>query len=1208
MHHTIALDAGTNSTGFVLLDENYTLIEFGVDTFPMGNKEEKGVESSRNAERRGYRSARRNRFRYHLRRAKLLQKLNTLGMKPDMKQVITAYQLYELRHKALEQPINLPDLGRIFLLFNKYRGFKSSRKETSKDPDQEKEEGKIKSEISWLKSRMQALQCQTVGQYFFKMFEKSKELYERGEWHNPEEPYDERGIIEGQGFSLPKSRGIRREGRHLERALLEAEFDLIWEKQRVFYPAVLTDEHFDDIKNKTIFYQRPLKSPKKFIGKCFYEKKKQCAPLSSLAFQEFRVLKQLLDIRLTDEHDPDVFNKPLDDEQRGVLYEILQNQKKLSFKEVKEKLKLPKSTKINTDELGKDLLGNTTRAQIRAAVGDAVFDELLLSHRLEKLWHLLYFHQDENWLRKTLHEKWSFDPQTIEQLVAINLESGYANYSSKVLNCILPELKKGVHEREALKKAGYHVEQNPASRPLKNRISDLKNNELRNPVVEKATMRVVRLVNQLIKKHNLDPEHLTIRIESTRELKKPRQERQKIRTQNLETEKRRKEYADFLTKYGVFGTVHPDSIVIKKFELWLELGENKENLKEFQKFISGLKDYDLHIEKYRLWLEQGMKCPYTFRTIPLRDLMSPEIEIEHIIPYSRSMDNSFVNKTLCYAEANKAKSNRTAYEFMHNKGKGELEAFKHHIKTVFKDSKEKQKRFLLENVPDTFRPDQLTNTSYIARQIKAKLQEVSRDVQFTTGAATAELRRHWRIGGLLEEVIYEEQTSIEMWRHFANRHDPDNQVEIQKYLDWLEQFGKGKNRTDHRHHALDALVIGLCTPAIVQQISTFHRVREELKLANSDHDGKVFLNGLEYKLPKLPIHKATIRQALKQILVASQTNQRLLVTQKNRIKTKKGKHLQTVKSVRGALFLETFFGKIQKPHPEAFDKNEVFVTRKALTPDNFKTEKDLDKIVDVQVREILRRRLHKYDGKGEKAFSEEAMRQDPVYMYSLTDYPNGLPPQPSSKNGKPLPVIKKVRIISKNARSFVQLPAKDQTGSIVATNRYAEKDGNYIMALYELRTTDKKGNTKRICDFKLLSNPEAVQKRLAGTPLFADELTNDKGQTLPLNPLCPSLKKGDFVVFFENDPSEIQWHNREDLFRRLYQVTGLGSSLIQEKYEYGTISFSKHNSSKVNAKYVKGAFYNEDKRSFIEMQHTQIQAIKVKVNQLGEVVPLVRLT
>ena len=1202
MHYTISLDAGTNSTGFAVLDEQNTLLELGVDIFPMGNKEEKGVESSRNAERRGYRGARRNRFRYYLRRTKLLKKLTDLGMAPDFKEVTTAFQLYEARTNALSKQISLSDLGRIFMLFNKYRGFKSSRKETGKDDDKAKEEGVIKNEINRIKGRMEAYGCQTVGQYFFKMFEKSRELYERGEWHNPDEPYDERALDDNNTFSLLKSRGIRREGRHLERALLEAEFELIWEKQRQYYPKLLTEENRSEIKDRTIFYQRPLKSPKKFIGKCTYEKRKQCAPLSSLVFQEFRVLKQLLDIRLTDSKNIEITNSPLDDEQRGKLYELLCQNAKLSFTEVKKALALPKSTSINTEELGKHLLGNATLAQLREAVGEALFDELSLTHRLEKLWHVLYFHQDEGWLRRTLADKWGFDAPTIDALVEVHLENGYAGYSTKVLNKIIPHLKKGTHEREALKEEGYDVEQNHATRPLRSRISPLKNNELRNPVVEKATMRVIRLVNQLIKKYEMDPEKLTIRIESTRELKKPKKERQKIRSQNLETEKKRRQYADFLTKFGAFGLVHPGSSVIPKFELWLELGEDKDDLKEFQKFIADAKNYDLHIEKYRLWLEQGMKCPYTFKSIPLRELMSPEVEIEHIIPYSRSMDNSFVNKTLSYAAANKEKGNRTAYEYMAQKGDGSLLAFKNHVEKVFKGSPQKQQRFLQkENKEDKdFRPDQLTNTSYIARQIKTKLMEVSRDVQFTNGAATAALRRHWRIAGLLEEVMYEEQTGTEMWQHFANRNDEANQAEIRRYREWLEQFGKGKNRTDHRHHALDALVIGLCTPGIIKQISTFHRVREELKLAYDDHEGKLHYHDQLYRLPGLPIQKSIIRQALKHILVASQPDhRRLLVTQRNRIKTKKsGTKTQRVKSVRGALFQETFFGKIQKPHAEAFDRNEVYVTRKTLSADLIKSEADLDKIVDVQVREILRRRLELYRGDAKKAFSEEEMRQQPIYMYSLRDYPDAPPTHPSSKAGKTLPVIKKVRTINKNFRSLVHLPAKDPTGKVVATNRFAEKDGNYIMAFYEGYSQTKKGERKRTAGFRLITNPEAVRQQLDGKPLFSDELVTEKGQTLRLNPLCPCLKKGDFVVCYENDPSEIRWDDRTDLFRRLYQVTRLeidGST--------GFIKLARHNISRYNLDYtsVKGAYSFTAFKTHLFLRHTQMLGVKVKVSQLGEV-------
>ena len=1231
MHHLIGLDAGTNSTGFAVFDQENNLLDYGVDTFPMGNEVDKnGTEISRNGQRRIYRGIRRNRFRYHLRRSQLADKiLKPMGMRPNAEEVISAYDLYALRDKALREQIDLLGLGRIFLLFNKYRGFKSSRKGTS--PEDKKEEGVVLEQINWLKGRLEHHDCTTVGEYFFKMFQISQDLHEHGEWHNPDEPYDERGLDEEGTFSVVKSRGIRRDGRYMERAMIADEFDRVWEVQRKFYPNILTgnaEEYrsilerkditparrrelkkefaktaFHRIKHYTIFYQRPLKSPKKYIGKCAYEKNRRVAPLSSLDYQEFRVLKQLIDLRYSDPEFPEILNQSLDDEQRGKVYVELQKTAKLSFAEVKRILGLKRQTQINTEELGKELLGNATRAGILEAIGQSRFEKLT-EQELEKLWHVLYMSRDDQWLRETLADpdKWALEENTVEKLLEVHLPEGYGSYSAKVVRKILPHLKQGTHEREALKAEGYFVEQTDASRKLKTRISEVKNNEMRNPVVEKATMRVVRLVNALIKKHDIDPEKLTIRVESTRELKKPKKAREQIRRQNLDTETRRKQYADFLTSYGKFGRIHVGDRLIHKFELWLELGESESDLKEFQKFLSDTKKDNLNTEKYRLWLEQGMKCPYTFKTIPLSSLLSPEVEIEHIIPYSRSMDNSFVNKTLCYAAANKDKSNLTSYEYMKRRGAGNLTAFKYHIGKVFGKESEKQKRFLQEKIPQDFRPDQLTNTSYIARQIRAKLQEVSRDVQFTNGAATAALRRMWRVSGLLDEVMYEEQTGVELWRHFGNRHDPDNQAEIEKYHEWRSQFGKGKNRSDHRHHALDAIVVGLCSPGIVQKISTFHRVREELRIAADGHEGKIYRGSDEYRLPPLPISEATIKEALKKILVASQTNQRLLVRQKNTIKTKDGKKTQKTRSVRGALFQETFYGKLKEPEKQGFEKDDVFVSRKVLTPDLIPNEKALDKVVDANVREILRLRLHKYNGKSDAAFSQENMEREPIYMYSISDYPDGSP-NPTSKKGNALPVIKRVRIAGKNARSFVQIPAKNQQGEVKATNRWAEKDGNHIMALYELLTKTKSGKVKKISGFELLSDAEAVQKHLDRTPLFPDEITNEKGQTLSLNPFCPSLKKGDFVVFYEENPSEIQWNDREDIFKRLYQVTGLGSLATG----YGVIKLVKHNVSRANASYPNKTYDINGPLPYLMQYNTQISAIKVKVNQLGEVTPLVPL-
>ncbi len=1249
----ISIDAGTNSTGYTVQTDKHELIDIGVDTFPIGTSVDKnGTETPKNVARRIQRGARRLRFRYHLRRSKLEKLLKTFGLWPDFSEKKTAFEIYESRFEALSQQIVAEDIGRIFMLFNKYRGFKSSRKGVTDveldEKENDDEEGKIATEISWFKGRMAANNCGTIGEYFYRMFQKSQEMYDSGQWHNADEPFDERGFDINGNFVLNNSRGIRREGRHIERALLEHEFDLIWQEQQKYYPQltgnlaeyqeilnrknITTDtrrqlkEAFKEttywqLKHHCIFYQRPLKSAKRFVGKCGYEPKKRCAAMSSFVFQEFRILKNLTDLRLTDPRDSELYNKPLDDEQRGILFGFLQNNAKMTFTQVKEKLGLSKLfVKINTDLFGKTgLQGNQTRAALLKALGDSRFDELELSidtfRNLHNLWHVLYMSKDEQWLKETLMDelKWGFDEETTKKLVAIGLAAGYGNMSSKVLTKMIPLLKKGLDERAALENLGYLDRTSHLTRPLKNKIKDLKNNELRNPVVEKATMRVIKLVNSLIKKHDIDPEHLTIRIESTRELKKPKQVREKMTKSNIETENRRKDYAAFLTKSGFFGEVFPQSSLIQKFELWVELGQavgdDKKDVADFEKFIKDLKYADLSTEKHRLWIEQNFKCPYTLKPIPLSALASAEIEIEHIIPYSRSMDNSFTNKTLCYSEANRAKGALTAFEFKEKQGAAALATYKKHIQEVFKKSEDKQKRFLSETVEQNFNPNQLTNTSYIARAIKTKLQEVSRDVQFTNGAATAELRKQWKISRLLQEVMYEEETGIEMWRHFANRNDDENKAAIDTYNKWLEQFGRGKNRSDHRHHAVDALVIGLCSPGIVQQISTFNRLREEMGVY--EHDGKLHHNNQLHRLPRLPIEQSVIREALKKILVSSGVPQRLVVAQKNKIEGS-DKPKQRTFSVRAGLFKENLFGKLQNPKNQGYHKPDVYVRRKPLTAELIPNVDALEKIVNSDIRKILQKRLEKYKGNAKNAFSEDNLMADPIFMYSLTDYPNDPPATPTSKAGQPLPLIKTVRVMD-ISRSFTKIAAKDQNGAVVNENRYAETDGNYIMAFYEKITLNKKGEAKSIRKFRLISECKAVQKTNEArannepTRLFADEVTTDKGETLPLMKTCPSLKKGDFVVFFEENANEIQWNNSEDLFKRLYQVTSMSSMLLREKDEYGTMKFVKHNASKANAKYAKGVFVLEELLSHREMLHTQINAVKVSVSQLGEVTPLVVL-
>ncbi|MDQ3192199.1 MAG: hypothetical protein M3Q58_11460 [Bacteroidota bacterium] len=1293
MKHILGIDIGTNSIGWVLILEK-KIIDKGVVIFPIGTNIKKGIqEETKNHQRGTYRRTKRNLFRYKLRRKDLKANLSKLSMLPDFLKLdntegYQAVELYKLRAEALNQQIPLEEIGRICLLINKHRGFKSNSKILSEisdnetSSDEKKEEGKVNDGIKELETFIVNSNSKTIGEYFYKMYEKSNQLFKEGKWHNINEPYDQRAEDEDGNFVLHNNRGIRREnGRYVSRKMYEIEFDLIWQKQKEFYPELTgSKKEYDEInklpidkkrialkafkqtaywqiKHRTIFYQRVLKSQKKFIGKCQFEQNKRTAPISSILFQEFRIWKQLADVRYSDEA-RGIYNAPLPEEWKEKIVAYLEIHPTLSLRQTKnfkDKARKDdvmdvlgitdkKAIQFNFDNEDDDKVfhGNKTLFAIYNACGNEKYNLLKNENKLEKLWHILYMAKDDEWLKDNLIFNWAFKEDTANNLVEMGLEEGFANYSSKVLKKILPFMKEGKDEFDALVLANYEKAPDEVKEEikLKEKISILKNNELRNPVVEKAVNQIIKTVNSILafKEFKIDQDQLEINIESTREFKKPKKEREKIRRGNNDVEKNRIAYANFLNEKRKEGKlsfkreIQKNDSIINKFELWLEMGYDK-NDPLFQ-------NINIPKEKHRLWLECNRVCPYSGEIINLTTLFSPETEIEHIIPYSKSLDDSFANKTITFSHINKEKGNDIPIDYFKKKRtQADFNAFKQRIKTFSNFSKEKiEKRFLLEKVEYDFTNAQYPNTSYIAKYTRKKMLEVCRDVLFTNGAATFDLRKNdWQLGNLLDKIRFEEETNIDIDFHLGNfklykkdfaewrkkkynstdlpqlkwsdiTADTTKEYEdktsnplfytweiVQKFNEYRGTKGK-KDRSDHRHHLLDAIITACCSRKIIQTLSTLNAQRETEGMPMYDDRGFLTRDRIE-----CPLDYDEIKSALKSVLIFHQSEKRLITSRINKIKKKKSEDdnsnfiKQKTFAVRGSLFGDNFYGKLKNPRHQGFEKDLVFVKKEELTGEKFKDEKALEKIVDKNVQEILRQRLNKpiYGGNGEKAFSPEAIKNDPIYLYSLKKYPNGLTEIPLSKKDNPLPVIKKVRVANKNSRNLIQLIAKDEYNFIVNENRYAETDGNYVMALYEKKQYDKKGIEKKpLRDFEIVSFYEATNRRRKGEQLFPDEKNE-----IELMKNCPYLKAGDMVVMFEENEEEINWNDIDDLKKRLYKVVGMSS---EEKY--GILSFIKHDKSSQNASYGKAAYHYGDNQFSFSNRHTQLNAVKVNINYLGKII------
>lgn len=1017
MGNVLGIDVGTNSIGWALIEDGKRIIDMGVRIFPVGVKEDdyakSGSEKSKNATRRDARHARRTYDRYRQRRQRLEKVLRENGMMFDKTTSLPAKELYGLRRKGLDERLEKVEFGRILFLLNQRRGFKSNRKGQSKDEGEDKG---LLGEMNSFQQKLKDEGYRTPGEFFASLFDKQPDG-----WHNENEPKER----------------IRKEHR-VRRALYENEFDLLWEKQSEFYPE-LTDELRGHIKNNVIFYQRKLKSAKHLVSKCRFEPKKRVIPKSHPLFQQFRVWTTINNMRITY---GERVNDPFTNQERIDLAAELNSREHMTHAQIKKFMGWPSSGKFN--DMPQKILGNVTISRLENAVGSDWYHALSASDK-ERLWHNVYCAEDDEWLADHAVNGFGMSDEQAERLVEVNLEADYGDLSFKAISKILPHLEDGYDYASACAMAGYHhsfdAEKQGKDRVLADKLDLTKQNPLRNPLVQMSVNECARLVNAVMEKHGtLDK----VRVELLRELKKPKKVREQRTNKLKEKERERDAFKKFLGDKGL--VKDPRKSDLLKFELWLELEHSSKdlkrlapelNLEDFKKFRTRLNAKDE--EKYRLWLECGRVSPYTGSIIPLSKLFTEEIEIEHILPFSRSLDNSFMNKTLSEAEFNSIKGDLTPMEYFKDR-KEELGAFKERVKSF---SEGKQEKLLAENIDSDFKNSQLTNTAYIGREVTKMLYGVCKDVKVSSGAVTSLLRREWGLNRLI----------------------------------WDGTNDK-KNRDDHRHHSIDALVVAATTDGVIKQVSD---------LAQETPYGSIRLKGMKFPWPTF---KQEAADHVGNMLISYKNGKRLLSSKKNPYRYSKAhegkpEKKQRTLSVRGQLHEDTFYGEIT--HPETGQKAKV--VRKNIESI---TEKDLPKIIDKGLRDSILEHVENNGGKWSSL-------KETVYM--------------KSKKGAKVP-IKTVRI---------EVPGEGMIPLRPNENKklFVKPGNNYCLAIYEDPETGKR-------DFETVSFYTASQNALQKLPLFPSEKDG--------KPLLMSLQQKDLVVLYDNHPDEIDWNNQRELFDRVYMV------------------------------------------------------------------------
>ncbi|HHT9141206.1 MAG TPA: type II CRISPR RNA-guided endonuclease Cas9 [Candidatus Tripitaka californicus] len=751
----LGLDIGTNSIGWSLLEvkgqDQGRIVGSGVRVYEAGMEGliEQGKEESRNKTRRDARLHRRNLQRRARRMEGLWSLLQSSGLLSEGKAEDVLPKLdrelvetwtkklgldtkdkvgektqfshvfpYFLRARALDEKLSCHELGRALYHLAQRRGFLSNRKAAPKKKEEEKG---MKAEISELGRKIEESEARTLGEYFSGL--------------NPEEG--------------------RIRSKHTSRKMYQEEFEAIWNAQACHYPTILTEELKKRVSH-AIFYQRPLKIRKEFIGNCEHEPKRKRAPMALFDAQRFRLLQKVNDLVLTDTSTGEV--RKLSPEERTKLIEALETQGDLTFGKIRKQTGLKKAH-FNFEAGGNDKLpGNRTASKLIKIFGEEKWKEFSTEQREQIVEDVHSIQSEEAQARRGI-KAWGLEGEKAKDFGQLALEDGYCNLSRQALAKLLPLMEKGTPYRTAVKEV---YGEPPAEKPLDSLplVTEHLSN-LRNPAVTRTLTELRKVVNNLV--HQYGKPNMT-RIELARDLKKSKKDREDIWKRNRENEKAREEAA-------------------------------KKILAE----IPNLKPSRRDKEKVLLAEECGWHCPYTGKQISMASLMGdhPQFDIEHIIPFPRSLDDSFLNKTLCHVDENQVKGNKTPHEAYANTPKWEeilqrVKGFKGKARGI------KLERFeahgeKLDKLLEEFANRQLTDTAYASRLAMGYLGTLygghdgidangNRRVQAGRGQITAYLRNEWGLNKILND-------------------------------------GGEKSRDDHRHHAVDAICIALTGAGTVKMLS-----------------------------------------------------------------------------------------------------------------------------------------------------------------------------------------------------------------------------------------------------------------------------------------------------------------------------------------------------------------------------------------------------
>lgn len=811
----LGLDIGTNSIGWWLYETDGAaadaritgVIAGGVRVFSDGRDPQSGASLA--VDRRTARAMRRRRDRYLRRRATLMKFLanaELLPADPAKAKKLEVLDPYELRATGLDEALPLTHLGRALFHINQRRGFKSNRKTDRGD----NESGKIKDATARLEQAIMASGARTYGEFLHMRRRRATDP------RNVPTVRTRLSVAKRDGPDGKEEAGY---DFYPDRKHLEEEFHKLWTAQARYHPE-LTEELRDLVFEK-IFFQRPLKEPK--VGLCLFsghhgvpsreERLPKAHPLNQrrVLFETVNQLRVTADGRET---------RPLTLEERDQIIHALDNKKPTtSLKSMT--LKLPALAKVVKLRDGERF---TLETGVRDAIAcDPVRASLSHPDRFGPRWSVL--DAEAQWevisrIRKVqsdtdhtalvdwLTQTHALDRDHAEATAKAPLPEGYGRLGLTATTRILDKLKADVVTyAQAVAACGWHhsdqrtgevfdpmrwidgdnEEPEPWEHPLPyygevldrhvipgsydRNLHDPRKQaaeyfgRITNPTVHIGLNQLRRVVNKIVNTYG-KPDQIV--VELARELKQSEQQKQEAMQRIRDTTAAAKKRSEDIEEL------------------------NRDRAKQG---LRPIEDNGRNRMMLRLWEDLGPLigprcCPYTGEPINIGMVFNGSCDVDHILPYSRTLDDSFANRTLCLREANREKRNQTPWEAWG--GTEKWDAIEANLKNLpdnkrWRFAPDAMQRFEGEN---DFLDRALVDTQYLARISRTYLDTLFTEgghVWVVPGRLTEMLRRHWGLNSLLSDA---ERVAV-----------------------------KAKNRTDHRHHAIDAAVVAATDRSLLNRIS-----------------------------------------------------------------------------------------------------------------------------------------------------------------------------------------------------------------------------------------------------------------------------------------------------------------------------------------------------------------------------------------------------